>query len=135
TKCLLRGVAEREAVITAHREGRDTAWQRPPVRGEIHECPGPRAKRPWPPVTGSAKTGPRFGRPRRVKHDAARRRTHFGLTDEAFLGAIETFEQCLLRPGKTLAVGEIDQALQVHFADINAVRKIDERGELGDGFL
>ena len=33
------------------------------------------------------------------------------------------------------AVGEIDQALQMHFANIDVVRKIDERGELGDGFL
>ena len=40
-------VAQREILITAHREGRDAAGKRAAMRGEVHQRPGPSAERPW----------------------------------------------------------------------------------------
>src|SRR5260221_13824460 len=45
-QALLRRIAQREAVVAAHREGGDAARQRLAVRREVHQCPRPAAERP-----------------------------------------------------------------------------------------
>src|SRR5258708_38087694 len=46
-QALLSRVSQGEAVITAHRERRDAAWNCPSMRGEIHQGPRAPAQRPW----------------------------------------------------------------------------------------
>src|SRR5438045_2331662 len=45
-QALLGGISQGEAVITAHREWRDAARNRAPMRGEIHQAPRAPAQRP-----------------------------------------------------------------------------------------
>src|SRR6266566_3725189 len=58
---LLRRLSERECVVAAHRERRDAAWQRPAVRGEIHQGPRPSAQRPRPLLLRAPQAGARLG--------------------------------------------------------------------------
>src|SRR5579875_2323629 len=67
---LLGGVAECVAVVTARRERRDTARQRAAMRGEIHQRPGPPARRPRRLVIAALEAQPGLGRTRGIKRHA-----------------------------------------------------------------
>src|SRR5258708_20399653 len=70
-QALLGRIAEREAVIAAHREGGDAAGQRLAVRRKVHQCPRPAAERPrlLLAVSFEARSGP--ARPPRLDRDPA----------------------------------------------------------------
>ena len=62
-------------------------------------------------------------------------RARLGLPDQRFLAFVEMLEQGLLGAREALAVGEIHQPLQVHFAHIDRIGEVDEGGKLADGLL
>src|SRR5258708_24823396 len=70
TQALLCRIAQRKAVVAAHREGRDAARQRLAVRREIHQCPRPPAERPGLLLALPFEARSRLGRTRGLERDA-----------------------------------------------------------------
>src|SRR5262249_43258498 len=129
-QALLCRVAEREAVVAAHREGRDAAGQRLAVRGEVHQRPRTAAQRPGLLALLPLEARARLGGARGVEGDAELPRERIGLADETTLVGIDPLEQRRFRTGQALALGEIHQALQVHLRYADLMRQRDKRRQL-----
>src|SRR5690242_16265041 len=96
------------------------------MRGEVHEGPWPATERPRLRLVLALEAGAGLGRAGRVELDPKRDRELIGGADEVALLPIDLLEERRLRPRQTLAIGEIDEALQVDFADADLVRQPDK---------
>src|SRR5258707_6602507 len=107
-EALVRRVAEGEAVITAHRERRDAAGQRPAMRGDVHQAPGPPAEGPGLRPVLRLEARRRVGRARGVEADAELGGQLFGRADLSALLVLAAGEQYRLLARQTLPLGEVD---------------------------
>src|SRR5437763_1224999 len=105
-QALLGSVAEREAVIAAHRERGDAAGQRFAMRGEIHQRPRAAAERPGLTLLLAPEARPGLRGARGVEDDAQRPRHRLGLGDQRALRSIHLLEEGGLRTRVTLGPGE-----------------------------
>src|SRR5438105_5553024 len=100
----LRGVAESEAAVTFHAEGRDAAGQNATIGGDVHQGPGAAAERPRAvsllSVDGLAGVDGAGGR----EHDAELLRDAFSFVDELFFAFGGVFEERGLGAGERVFV-------------------------------
>ena len=136
-EAVLRGVAEGEAAVALHAEGRDAAGQNAAIGGDVHQRPGTAAERPWAVgalhFDGLAGVDGAGGR----EHDAELLRDGFGFVDEGLFALGGVLEEGGFGAGEGVfahGVFEEDEALEVDLGDADGVGEADEVGELVDGF-
>src|SRR5260221_1390766 len=134
-QALLGRIAEREAVIAAHREGGDAAGQRLAVRRKVHQCPRPAAERPRLLLAVSFEARSGLARTRGIERDAEAPGQFLGLAQALALVSVELLEQGRFRTRQTLALPKIDEALQINLENADLVREPHKGGELADRFL
>src|SRR5260221_6070178 len=134
-QALLCRIAQRKAVVAAHREGRDAARQRLAVRREIHQCPRPPAERPGLLLALPFEARSRLGRTRGIKRDAKAPGQFLSLAHEFALVSVELLEQRRLRTRQTLAFRKINQPLQIDLENADLVREPHKGGQLADRLL
>src|SRR5260370_14574071 len=134
-QALLRRIAQREAVVAAHREGGDAARQRLAVRREVHQCPRPPAERPRLLLALSFEARSGLARTRGIECDAEAPGQCLGLAQELALVSVELLEQRRFRTRQTLAFPKIDEPLQIYLENPDLLREPHEGRHLADRLL